>query len=346
MLQRVHTVLLLAIVAGGSIHSGGTSVQPALTVGTIGGGHNEPLPPPPPNGCDCVDFCAGSCSYNASALPHAGASVNLTVMRETPVGVYSLGNKDTADSAGDLAFGLRTLYYSYLCRHVPSYKGCFLNTATVYLRAELEVSGEFGPYQSCNPLPNASAKSEFHCMPQAWPCTHTLGKLPCPRAESTIGYEDVAKRHANSLKPLNPPGGFKTIMERTEQWKVHVAVTTGGSWYSIPACSECKGSQVPSTLPTGCTWRLRAPPRVFNATCVNDRLRAAVEAYAARSSAGGCFDQRCSAEERADFGSDCYTECLFDVLLGNETEAPAMTKEQLMVPWEAAFAPTTGCPVV
>ena len=51
--------------------------------------------------------------------------------------------------------------------------------------------------------------------------------------------------------------------------------------------------------------------------------------YAAKSPAGGCFYERCSAAERADYGSDCYTECLFDVLLGNETAAPAMTKQQV-----------------
>ena len=75
-------------------------------------------------------------------------------------------------------------------------------------------------------------------------------------------------------------------------------------------------------------------------------MRAAIEAYAAESPSGGCFHERCSSSERADFGSDCYTECLFDVVLGNETSAPAMTKDQLMTPWEAAFAPDTGCPVV
>ena len=175
MLARLPAALLPWLLLLGAASSLPSTRAAAATPG--------PPPPPPPNGCGCVDFCAGSCSYNTSStVPRPGSGgLSLTVMRETPVGVYSLGNKDTADSAGDLAFGIRTLYYNYLCRHEPTYNGCFLNTETVYLRAVLEVDGAFGPYQSCNPLKNESAKSEFRCAPQAWPCTRTLGERCAPR---------------------------------------------------------------------------------------------------------------------------------------------------------------------
>jgi len=343
-MKRLLPLLLAGVVAlptnAGAVATG--AARPKATHGDDG--LLPPPPPPLPNGCECADFCAGRCSYNTS-VSQPGSALNLTVMRETPLGVYTLGNKDTADSAGDLAFGIRTLFYSYLCRHDPTYRGCFLNTENVYLRADLEVSSAYGPYQSCNPPKNESAHSQFHCTPQAWSCSHEL-TAPCPRVAKTIGYEDVAKKHANGLLPLNPVGGFNRTIDRTTQWKVHVAVITGGSWYSIPAEGECNGTDTPTT-PSGCSWRLRTAPRIFNATCVNDRLRAAIEAYAASSAGGGCFQQRCTVSERTDFGSDCYTECLFDVILGNETAAPPMTKQQLMAPWEAAFAPGTGgCPTI
>ena len=122
----------------------------------------------------------------------------LTVLRQTPVGDYALGDKDAADTLGDLAFGLRTLYYPYLCRHLPTYDGCFLNTPTVYLRARIETTGELGPYQECKPPP-ANASAPFVCSPQFWGCP------PCPaRTERMVGWQNVSTLDGKP-GPLSPP---------------------------------------------------------------------------------------------------------------------------------------------
>ena len=154
---------------------------------------------------------------------------------------------------------------------------------------------------------------EFACKPQMWGCSHnglTRNGSPCPaRTNRTIGYEDLQTHNADRLLPLNTT--YNNTMQRTSQWKEHVAVVVGGSWYSVPAAGECVGTEEPSSH--GCSWRLLAPPRIFNATCVNRRLRAAVEAYAATAPGGGCFRERCSAAELGDFGCDWYDAHAFPI---------------------------------
>ena len=126
------------------------------------------------------------------------------------------------------------------------------------------------------------------------------------------------------------------MKDRTNSWKKHLETRIGGAWYSIPALGEC-----PTSAPLGaggCSWRLLERPLAFNASCVHGRLRAAVEAYG-----GSGFAARCSVAERRDVGSDCYTEALFDTILGNGTGRPAMPLARLVSVWQSAFA-AGGCP--
>ena len=126
------------------------------------------------------------------------------------------------------------------------------------------------------------------------------------------------------------------MKDRTNSWKTHLEARIGGAWYSIPALGKC-----PASAPLGaggCSWRLLERPLAFNASCVHGRLRAAVEAFG-----GGGFAARCSVAERRDVGSDCYTEALFDTILGNGTGRPAMPLARLVSVWQSAFA-AGGCP--
>eukprot|EP01050_Picozoa_sp_SAG11_P031115 SAG11_NODE_9513_length_905_cov_1.284119_1_plen_207_part_01 len=131
-------------------------------------------------------------------------------------------------------------------------------------------------------------------------------------------------------------GGFATVKGRTNSWKEHLEAMIGGAWYSIPTLGQCPASAPLGSA--GCSWRLLERPLAFNASCVHSRLRAAVEAFG-----GSGFAARCSLAERRDVGSDCYTEALFDTILGNGTGGPAMPLARLVSVWEAAFA-ASGCP--
>jgi hypothetical protein len=105
----------------------------------------------------------------------------------------------------------------------------------------------------------------------------------------------------------------------------------GGYWYSTPALGECKGAARPGDG-SGCTWRLVAAEKYANATCVNGKVDAAVEAYNR-----ACF-AKCPGGA-ANSTSGCYLTCYDQAINGGGSPAvKKMPTEQVTGPWVTALA--------
>jgi len=114
----------------------------------------------------------------------------------------------------------------------------------------------------------------------------------------------------------------------------------GGYWYSTPKAGECPEGAPLGT--DGCTWR-EVSSSYKNATCVNDKVDAAVEVYAKT-----CMDGCTQPLNRT---SDCYLDCYRDALMGNAAKnVTKMPEKQVINPWVQALErddPSEGgCPQV
>eukprot|EP00038_Savillea_parva_P008250 m.175677 g.175677 ORF g.175677 m.175677 type:complete len:458 (-) comp14036_c0_seq1:201-1574(-) len=106
----------------------------------------------------CDDFCAGRCAFvNTSELPTRVHT--LTVFRETPFNVTTLGEKNCGDAFGDVGFYLSNHNMPFICKQNPNSSECADSNAiekgsqnNVFIQFILEVDGNFGPYEMCNPM--------------------------------------------------------------------------------------------------------------------------------------------------------------------------------------------------
>ena len=102
----------------------------------------------------CADFCSGRCAFFNASAGEAGAPETVTVFRLTPSHITDLPNKDSGDPFGDLSFFLSRHNLRAECTQDPHAhgNGCFLAGQNVFVKYEVEVDGQWGPYQ-VKPLP-------------------------------------------------------------------------------------------------------------------------------------------------------------------------------------------------
>ena len=87
----------------------------------------------------------------------------------------------------------------------------------------------------------------------------------------------------------------------------------------------------------GCTWRVLSAS-YHNASCIDRRVDAAIEAHGAR-----CF-RRC--DPPLDRTADCYLDCYRNTLLGDASQnLTAMARNAIVTPWEEGFV-SGVCPLV
>jgi hypothetical protein len=113
-----------------------------------------------------------------------------------------------------------------------------------------------------------------------------------------------------------------------------------GTWYSTRHEGQCAPGQ---ELGKDCWWRVKETINTVNATCVNNRLVANVQ-----TKRPACW-QGCPQPK--NISSDCFIECLFETMIGNETSTPVvqpMAPADIIAPFVKAFAKEAegGCPVV
>ncbi len=118
----------------------------------------------------------------------------------------------------------------------------------------------------------------------------------------------------------------------------------GGWWYSTPAAGECTGSATPGDG-SGCTWRMLSAEKYANASCVDEKVDAAVEKFNA-----ACFEACPGGVANAT--SECYLGCYGDALNGKVVNGKMkkMEVKDVTGPWVQAFTSDEpdagGCPRV
>lgn len=164
----------------------------------------------------------------------------------------------------------------------------------------------------------------------------------CSRDPKCRGWQTLDNRTVTLFSHVLPrprrawcAGGAKTKDNRGPSW--YQAVPSGGLWYSTQLGSECPPGRPLGTK--GCTWRVVAS-HYANATCVNSRVDAVVEAHGHTCITG------CGVLNRT---SDCYLDCYRATLMGdagkNLTKVPP---ERLRAAFAEGTAPEAagGCPSI
>jgi len=126
--------------------------------------------------------------------------------------------------------------------------------------------------------------------------------------------------------------------EKHSKWFTYVGglgCLTDGTWYSTRSEGECKAGVVDDS----CWWRLAETHRTVNASCVDDHVVAAVQAYQPE-----CWEGCALPANRT---TACFLSCLFETILGNSTAGiKPLTKQQVVQPFLDAFRTEQdgGCP--
>ena len=344
----------LLVEAAGSVVS-----SPA---GATGPRHRGALPrhlhasrrPLPASSCTTAAVLICLLAHSAALANRPANPVNLTVWALRPLNLSTtLSNRDSADQAGDIFFYLTDrLVAPYACR-VTHGKEWFcdeqgtLTHDSVYTQTVIEVDGSWPNasahgkcragdghrcYAACNP--SNKNGSEWSCG-----CSDTdSDRPPCDvngRAFMDARYPDCADGCRSPTSDL---------------WKSDVSLSLGGIWYSTTAEADCDNRATEA-----CMWRQRETVKTANASCVNSRLLAAVEAHDDAGAGGaGCF-ARCSPADRANRTSTCWTVCAFQNIIGRSRSFPALTRagmsrDALIDPWTKAFTSDDpnqgGCPPI
>ena len=112
--------------------------------------------------CSCDSFCTGGCSPFATTQTSSARGprlpnykpTNLTLFRFTPRSQRQLGDTNTGDAVGDLAFLLDRRALSVRCAVEPTNERCFLAPWTDMAFGRWTISTDLsrlGPYLACNP---------------------------------------------------------------------------------------------------------------------------------------------------------------------------------------------------
>lgn len=114
------------------------------------------------------------------------------------------------------------------------------------------------------------------------------------------------------------------------------AALLNGTWYSTLDRGQCKPGQ---TVGVDCWWRIVEKVRNVNASCVNDRVVAAVQAERPT-----CWEQ---CPQPSNISTECWIHCLFETIVGNKTsKVPQMNPDKIVGAFEHAFDEKSGCPEV
>lgn len=109
--------------------------------------------------------------------------------------MFNLTNKNTGDFSGDASFVLSRKDIALECRKDPTNPRCFFNgdepgSTDLIIEYQVEIDGQWGPYEFCNPVHNDDAEAGFSCradMSGVSPGHHSQPACACPRMNVTVG---------------------------------------------------------------------------------------------------------------------------------------------------------------
>ena len=172
----------------------------------------------------CEEWCAGQCAFAgpadyATGAPNSRLRQNLTLYRMTPSTVTDLDNKNTGDPPGDLVFNMDERAIPMTCRHVPpgsnggpdcegnNTHSWLLEKDLVYLQWEIEMDGNFGPYQECNLNLTAGGDHLWHCANGVaranWSDAKACSGQVCARTNKAVGWQNENYTHAKIAPTLS-----------------------------------------------------------------------------------------------------------------------------------------------
>lgn len=182
----------------------------------------------------------------------------------------------------------------------------------------------------------------------------------CYADAQCTGWRSLDNRTAElfqtPLRNVSTPAGAASCVGAR---RYHSRWGSGSSWYGLAALGGCtthgcenvwysttaEGQCAPGApLGTdGCSWRLVQEVKYANATCVDDKADAAVEAHGQK-----CFD---TCPRPLNKNTDCYLDCYRNTLMGDASQnLTAVDPAAMVAPWKHAFAEDDpakgGCPPV
>lgn len=180
----------------------------------------------------CESFCSNKCAFFNATAGETGTPETVTVYRLTPSHITDMVNKDAGDPNGDLSFFLSRHDLRQECAqnsHAHG-NGCFLAGNNVIVQWEVEVDGQWGSYQMCNPLHgwmNETTDAGWSCSLECltppdcpgWPNLNSVAynqsgsmhgpACACARTDRTAGRVNrgymAANGHAHMPRPPPPP---------------------------------------------------------------------------------------------------------------------------------------------
>jgi hypothetical protein len=166
--------------------------------------HGQYTPPDPfaHSNCTCTDYCGGKCAINTTDGNYKHTQ---TLYRMTPYVARTLTNKNTGDVKGDTSFVLSRKDISEECLKNPTSSRCFFNgddpnSTDLVIEFEVDMDGQWGPYEYCNPV-HTNDPSSFSCQ-----ATYDGGgsmkmnvSCQCDRMNVTVGWENKTRSSGGSL---------------------------------------------------------------------------------------------------------------------------------------------------
>jgi len=193
------------------------------------------IPSPwPGTGCNCTAYCAGECASNATSAQ------NMTLYRMTPYGVFNLTNKNTGDMSGDASFVLSRKDIALQCQRDPSDPRCFFagdepGSTDLVIEYAVEVDGNWGPYEYCNPVKNDDARGGFSCRADmsAFNSRAPKPECACARMNVTVGRWNRSISGYNAAPPPPQPRELRSPF----------ATDRCNNFYSNRECGKCTESR-------------------------------------------------------------------------------------------------------
>jgi hypothetical protein len=219
----------------------------------------------------CDDFCNYRCGfYNASA-GETGQPHNITVYRITPANVTGVLNKNTADAPGDVTFVISKKNQTQQCLHDPQSMGCATDQEIfdLYLEAVVEVDGQWGPYQMCNPADDRDTSNWFcglNCIrPTSQGCPGPSHYQPAKNGTSFEGVQCYCDRTKHAIGRGNPPSYHSSYMPDS------YGPQCAGGFYPFYKSNCIDGGEGVAPYKTLTAWSFESAASMACQTCYADK---------------------------------------------------------------------------
>lgn len=306
----------------------------------------------------CEAYCNYECGFHMEG--EDGAVQNKTIWRLSPANLTGLMNKNSADPPGDISFYFEKVSTQGLCAQYPSFPMCVggVGENDLYGQYVLEIDGQLGPYQECNPTFMNPGSPKNWTDVQNYQCGQNCFNPLLEGGCEAVVPPQFKKNGTEAFKYLGDhPLAYNCFCDTTKrdqravgrerrlasfnQSNLSIAWRNlGGNWYSTPVAGQCPAGKPVGT--NGCTWRV-LEDFYKSAPCVNGKVADTVEAHVPE-----CFN---ACPQPSNHTTPCYYGCYKLALEGDAKRGvKPLTTEAIVTPWLNAFKVDDpkhgGCPKI